>query len=81
MGVAEEHALLGDPVDRGRADDIVDAAGAIDLGKQRGVAAPVVCEEKENVGPFGHLCSRCCLQARSWQKHGRQHHRRQNHGR
>ena len=55
MGVAEKHSLPGDRVDRGRADHVVETAGAVDLSEQRGVATPVVSKQKQDVGLLAGL--------------------------
>ena len=56
MGVTEEDAFFGDLVEVGGADDVVDAAWAVDFGVDAGVAAPVVGEEEEDVGFFVGGC-------------------------
>ena len=52
-GFAEEHALAGDAVEVRRLHGVAEGAGTVELGVGAGVAAPVVGEDKEDVGTFG----------------------------
>ena len=52
VGVAKEDATAGDRIEVRGLDDVVDAPRSVDFGKQRGVAAPVVREQKQDIRRF-----------------------------